>query len=427
MSHNPQIYHGEWWVPAVADRDTRMIAIDPKGMMGFEKKYKGTLTYYGDEDTTLELYHYPSNLHSKHYHQNDVIWGMDANGHIFTLFNVAIREHQMGDFTCTKFVVNLVLIGEHILSGDRANYNKCVIQFPYLRNWAFQNKIEGQDINLNALHTPSILLEAQCEKDVCWRLRQYQPVKRTIHELTITHTTEFEIEATKPQSIKTFLTQIEAFSQFLSIALFCDQNCTSIKFDVGNPWDEKVLLFKKDASARPDLFSLIKFDLLKDKLPSMFKEWYNNFERVAPITSYLIQSLREKNRFEVPDFLIIAQSLDGYFKRFKNKKDGKDHRKYEDGINILLKNFVDVKCVQECHIDPLVLRDTRDKYSHLYPDEEKSKAVEGEDLYWLTEKCKVLLTCCILNMIGMTNEEINLCCEQSPISEIIESLPPESN
>ena len=50
-------------------------------------------------------------------------------------------------------------------------------------------------------------------------------------------------------------------------------------------------------------------------------------------------------------------------------------------------------------------------------------AVDGWDLYWLTEKCKILLTCCILNLLGLTNKEINLCCEKSPIIQIIDSFP----
>ena len=45
------------------------------------------------------------------------------------------------------------------------------------------------------------------------------------------------------------------------------------------------------------------------------------------------------------------------------------------------------------------------------------------DGYWLTEKCKILLTCCILNMIGLSNIEINQCCENSPITEMIKSNP----
>ena len=155
----------------------------------------------------------------------------------------------------------------------------------------------------------------------------------------------------------------------------------------------------------------------------MLITWHENYEKMSPISSYLIRSLQKKNSFDVPDFLIIAQALDGYHKRFVNSKSVINHKKYEDGIKILLKQFKDVDCIQKCRINPQVLTQTRDKYSHLLTDEDKPLAVEGEDLYWLTEKCKILLTCCILNMLGLTNKEINLCCEHSPISQIIDSLP----
>ena len=236
-----------------------------------------------------------------------------------------------------------------------------------------------------------------------------------------------EIEVIKPYSIQLFLRQIEEFSQFLSIALYCDQNPTKIEFTNERNETEGVLLFKKEASVDPQVFSLIKFGILKDKLPAMLKTWHLNFESIAPISSYLINSLKKKNRFEVPDFLIIAEALDGYYKRFMNKKNGKDIRQYEKQIELLLNQFKEVKAIKECNINPKILKDTRHKYSHLYPDEEKSLAVEGEDLYLLTEKCKILLTCCILNMLGLTNKEINLCCDQSPISQILYSLPSEED
>ena len=430
MNTNPQIYHGEWWVPAVADHDTRMIAFHPEQMMGHEKKYTGTLTYYGDANATLELYHVPSNFHSKHYGQNDVMWGMDANGHIFTLFNVMMKEQRMGDFTKTVFVVGLILMGEHVLSMEDTRFKSCEVHFPYLRNWAFHNNITpsnaGTSVSFKTPYTATKLLEAIHDDGAYWRLWQCPSINRTIHDLTIKQTTEFEIEATTELSISSYLKLIEEFAQFLSIALYGDQNPTEVKFKNRESGQECVLLFKKDASVNPTIFTLIKFDLLKEKLPTMLNQWHNNYDKIAPISSYLIDSLQKKNRFDVPDFLIIAQALDGYHKRFVNKKDGRDVRKYEEQIEILLNQFKDVKAIQKCRINSVVLKDTRHKYSHLYPDDEESLAVEGEDLYWLTEKCKILLTCCILNLIGLSNKEIDLCCEcQSPIRQIIDSLPPE--
>ena len=401
--------------------------MQPEGMMGHERKYTGTLIYYGDKDSTLSLYHVPSNFHSKHYHQNDVMWGRDANGHIFTLFNVMMKEQRMGDFTETKFLVGLILVGEHVLYTEDTRFKRCIVQYPYLRNWAFNNQITGKDLNesisFNTSINSTMLLESTCEDGIFWRMWQYPEIERTIHDLRIAQKSELEIEAKTPCSIWTYLRQTEEFSQFLSIALYGDQNPTEIKFENRENGNVCYLLFKKDTSVNPEVSTLIKFERLKEKLPSMLKIWHENFEKMAPISSYLIESLNRKNRFDVPNFLIIAQALDGYHKRFVNKKDGKDHRKYEDGIRILLGQFKEVDCVQKCHIDPIVLKDSRDKYSHLYPDEEESKAVEGEDLYWLTEKCKILLTCCILNMLGLTNSEINLCIEGSPIQNIIDSSP----
>lgn len=425
MSKNPQIFHGEWWVPALLDPDMLSTFLNPKQAMGQETKYKGTLTYYEDRDSTLELFHYPSHFMAKLYQQNDVIWGVDANGHIFTLFNVTMKDQHLGDFTTTKFVVNLILIGEHVLSANDTRFNRCVVQFPYLRNWAFQDQITKKNEDDSVCYSTQLiskkLLDAASDEGVYWSLWQFPTIDKTVHDLTITQTTEFEIEATTPCSFWTYLKQIEEFSQFLSIALFCDQNPTEIVFEKKD--NKSILLFKKEKSENPEITPLIKYKALRDKLPTMLNLWHMNFENVAPISNYLISSLHNKNRFDVPDFLIIAQALDGYHKRFVNKKKGKDHKKYEDGIKILLKQFDDVKCIQACHIDPIVLTQSRDKYSHLLTDEEKPLAVKGEELYWLTEKCKILLTCCILNLLGLSNNEINLCCEQSPISHIIDSLP----
>lgn len=427
MTNNPQIYHGEWWVPAVVNRDTRMTFLQPEGMMGHERKYTGTLTYYGDKDSTLELYHTPSNFHSKHYSQNEVIWGRDANGNIFTLFNVMMTNQYLGDFSSAKFVVAYILIGEHVLTAFDKCFGSCIVQFQYLRNWAFHDNITQSNAGKIASFKSPIfaekLLETMNEDGVWWRLWQGQAIHRSIHDLTITQATTLEVEALDAISIRSFMRHIEEFAQFLSIALYCDQNPTEVRFVNKENKRESIFLFKKDASVDPGVMSLIKFGILKEKLPKMLNIWHKNFEKMAPVSSYLIESLQKKSRFKVPDFLIIAQALDGYHKRFVNKKDGRDIRKYEDQIEILLNQFKDVKAIQECRIKPEVLTDSRNYYSHLFPDEEIKSAVEGDDLYWLTEKCKILLTCCILNMLGLTNKEINLCCENSPISQIIDSLP----
>lgn len=433
MNTNPQTYHGEWWVPALADYNTRMVFFEPEQMMGHEKKYTGTLTYYGDEDSVLELYRVPSSLTSSHYVNNRVMWGKDANGRIFTLFNVVMKEKHGFDISSIEFVVGAILIGGHVLSIDDKFSKKCVVRFPYLNNWLFYETKKylnptfvDNSYKLDATFGRKTLLEVVLEQGLLWKISNDINIAEDVRGISIKKNPLLEIESSEPISLKSVLKQIGEYEQFLSIALYSNQSFENIQLlsvETGKTCD---LLIKRESSFDPLFSSLIKFDLLKEKLPSMILKWHKNFDNIAPISSYLIDSLQKKNSFDVPDFLIIAQALDGYHKRFVNKKDGRDIRKYEEQIEILLNQFKSVKAIKACKIDPVVLKDTRHKYSHLYPDDEKSGAVEGDDLYWLTEKCKILLTCCILNMVGLTNKEINLCFEyQSPIKQIIDSLPPE--
>lgn len=181
-----------------------------------------------------------------------------------------------------------------------------------------------------------------------------------------------------------------------------------------------------EPSTTPYKVPLVKYDRLADKVPLMLFAWHANFEQLSPICNYLIRSLQHNRFFDAPDFLIIAQALDGYYKRFVNKKDGKDIKKYQLQIERLLEQFKGVYMLQECRIDAEELTQSRHKYSHLIPEDDKmvSKAVAGDDLYDLTQKCIVLLTCCILDNIGLTTDEINICFKDSAIQQIVRDLPP---
>lgn len=430
--NNPQIYHGEWWVPAELDHDIRSVYLEPEKMMGHETKYTGTLTYFGDKDSTLELYHVPSKYHYSHYDYNKILWGKDSNGQIFTLFHVSMREKRGMDFSCVTYVVGMILIGEHVLSISEGWTKKCIAYFPYLNNWIFYEtqhlinaNLSENSFLLQAVFNKSTLFEVRIDNGTCLRLCNSHIINNNVEGYRIIRTPCFEIESSTLKSLEYYLKLISELEQFLSIALYSEQSHSEIEFldRNGDIRETCKLLVKQQTSDDPSFSSLIKYVELKDKLPSMLSLWHENFDRIAPISSYLIDSLQRKNRFDVPDFLIIAQALDGYHKRFVNKKDGRDIRQYEQQIDILLKKFKNIEVIKVCGIDSEILKDTRHYYSHLFPDEEKKKAVDINELYWLTEKCKILLTCCILNMIGLTNKEINLCCNNSPISQIVDSFP----
>ena len=415
MTTSPQIFHGEWWVPEeVAHSDIYF----PDGSNGVGKKFTGTLTYYGDGETVLELYHVLSNFPSILYHENEVMWGQDANGTIFSLFCVRKKDHNILDFTISKFSVELILINSHVLHVTDVCFDRCLVQFTYLKNWAFFCKRPNGEI----------LVDSSIDDGVKWVLQNRVVKYENTYDLTISQKTELMIESSKGLSIIDGLKQVKEFTQFLSIALYCEQNPSTIQFiDSKKKFDKKdflvnTLLFEKNVSIDPKDSKLIRFNELYNSIPSMLSIWHKNYEALSPISGYLVASLKKNRYFGAPDFLIIAQALDGYFKRFLGKKIDERIHRYEKQIEILLNRFKNVDVIKKCHIKPEVLKDSRHKYSHLLPDDVPSQAVSGDELYWLTEKSKILLVCCILDLLGLSSEEINLCCNNSPIKELAENF-----
>lgn len=427
MNNSPIIYHAEWWTPAKADPGNSNFMPLPEGT---EMRYTGNLIYDKEKGSKLELYIVPSRFRAKFYEHNYVLWGKDANGNLFTLFNVEMKNWRNGEFSKSEFSVGMILIGEHVLTLDDTRYGQCIVKFPYLKKWAFDDRL-SYDLDKNNISFSltdqdknRTLVSSEVGKGLEWKLNYIYDVYWNDFDATIKQDTYLLIKASEDVSIRNFLNQTIEFSQFLSIALFCEQSPNEVTLVNKKNGRKAKVLFTINESKDPHSEQLIKYDVLSGKLPKILKSWHEQYERVSPIAGYLIRSLNNKNTFDVPDFLIIAQALDGYHKRFVNKKDGKDVRQYEHQMAVLLKKFKSVKAVSDCHIDLEILKDSRHKYSHLYPDEEPTKAVDVDELYWLTEKCKVLLTCCILNMMGLTNKEINLCFNDSPISDIVNLLPP---
>ena len=412
---NPTTYHGVWQVP------------DARGM--FTRQFSGTLTYYGDKPSTLELIHEPNTGSIANNGYYEVLWGQDGGGVSYTLFGATLTREV--SFSKTTYAINYILLGKHVKSLDEACFDTCMVKYPYLNRWALDSRFSGGASQNQTLLSLDLgvrppFLSVEVEKEL--RIMLWGQLTNNInrYEIIAKQATNLNIDAPQNIPLNTYLKTISEFSQFLSIALFAEQHPSEVIFANKGVKINYSLLFNTHSSTEPWVLSLIKFDELKNRVPDILKQWHSNYDRVSPISHYLIRAMNRDNVFDVPDFLTIAQALDGYFKRFVNNKDGKDTKQYKQEIDKLLKRFKGVAVIQKCNIDSEALTQTRHKYSHLIPDEDAkiAKAVEeGEPLFWLTQKCIVLLTCCILDMLGLTTDEINHCCNNSPINQIAISIP----
>lgn len=415
---NQQTYHGLWWIP--------------DGVPRFEATPRmGTITIEKDGSAQLDIYVLQKKTPSfKTYGSYDVIWGDTADGIRVSLFGASsVWNVNKPEMFSSSFTIKRVVLGEHLNNGDEPVFDYCVTQYRYLRNWAYDpsrhpvNLLITTDYRCNNIP----LLNVELENGLRLKIDQHYDVRDSVYEKILIQTAILTFIPNKPTSINHYMELIGKFSQFLSFALFSRQVPYDIMVLNNNDNHYNKVFYKVEESHNPERYSLIPFNALRAKIPSIIQNWYKNYDQLAQICRYLLTTL-QYDEFDEPDFLIIAQALDGFHKRFRNHRNGKDIRKFKDEIDIMLKDFYDVNSVRRCHIDSGVLKDSRDKYTHLTPDEEDTPNVaRGHELFRLTQKAKVLLTCCILDLLGLTHKEIDICFDNSVFKSVIDDIDSEES
>lgn len=430
QTDNPIVYYGKWRIPQYVNF----------AKSDQYQEFMGSLYYYGDKESVLELYVEPPLRSTQIFDQGDTIYGLDVYRRRFSLFYPKLVREGEVDFRKIIFSVRYFLItewNETVGSPDDCLFHYCCVDYPSLRGWAFKNMLNWY-VNLNSHSNviswnvnDGLKYEAEIEEGIKLSiLSNISSVPVGLHDINLTQITRILLSSERKQSIRKFLKLTSEFSRFLSLATFSRQSPSAMRLSRIEGTSSKVwehLMFPVYESEQPPFNTVIKFDEIVAKKPEILIRWHENYEQMSPITKRLVQSVTEqKDDFDAPDFLIIAEALDGYFKRFENNRDDKDTRKYEDQITKLLKKFKGVTELQKCNLDAKILTDSRNKYSHLIPDDDKKgveKAVSGDGLFYLTQQAIILLTCCVLDNLGLTSDEINICFKDSVIEHIVNDIP----
>ena len=392
-------YLGTWWLPKDSTMDV-------------SKRPVGILTIFENGRCELELHN--TNIYSGQLPYIDVLWGQDSRGVNYTLFNLECRHWSY----VVKYVAQYVLQGLLIDSVTSPSFKKCYVAFPYLYEWTGSNMMSvpidyhNKKITIN-YEEENVHIQGELDPGVQYKVADLIGYSTDRINLNAQILTRYQIASDKSLSIGNFIDYIQEFTQFLSLALFSKQYPSALYFLRDNDEYGFRLYVEIPSSHKPSFDALIPIIKLKEEIPSYIKNYHAKYENISILTKRLIESTK-RSEFDASDFTIIAQALEGYYYRFLNK--GK--QKFKE----IIEHFSDIKAVVDCNIDVKELKDSRDLYSHFYEEKAGDKIAKGYNLLILTQKCKVLLTCCILEQIGMTHDKINEVIPNSIIDAIVYNI-----
>lgn len=392
-------YLGTWWLPKDSTMDVR-------------KRPVGILTIYENGKCELELHN--TNIGAGELPYIDVLWGRDSRGVKYSLFNLECRRWSH----IVKYVAQYVLQGMFVESMTSPSFIECNVAYTNLHEWtgltmmSVPNDYHNKKITIN-YGEENVYIQGELETGIQYRVVDWLGYSTEKTSLNAQIFSKYQIVSDKPLSIGRFIDYVQEFTQFLSLALFSKQYPSALYFRLKNEDYSFRLYVEIPTSHQPTFSAVIPLIKLKDNIPSYIKKHHAKYENISILTKRLIESTKI-SEFDASDFTIIAQALEGYYYRFLNV--GK--LKFKEIID----HFSDVKSVVDCNIDAKELKDSRDLYSHFYVEREGDKIAKGYNLLILTQKCKVLLTCCILEQIGMTHKIMNEVLPNSIINTIVYNI-----
>lgn len=413
-------YKGYWYLPS-----------DPDNAIA------GILTYIPSESIKLELIgtFEKSTIGIITFSERksiDIILGITSDAHKISLINC----HPGGgsyNFSCsfpiTKFSIQYCLDGIHIEDFKNKKFCWSNIIIPELTTWCYPAALESVygfsekdkvnkisvSVNTDKVKIPIISVDINnltilnLKKDVHYNGSEYHL------NPTFKQSTFLQIQKRNKSSISDFLSDINLFERFMSLASLSTIKVANISlYDEDNyqELDNKDKIFhpielfyvqrdvEKEKTKEFDF--LISYSQIEDIFPEIIKKWYSDTSEITPIRAHLIQSVKSKTVFDSTDFLIVIQAIDGFCIRFREEQ-----KTLAKKLEIILDEFKDIDKIKQSKIDIKAAVDSRHYYSHFMNKSKRPNTLDGLELYNLTKKLRILLICCLLNFIGIENKRIN--------------------
>jgi hypothetical protein len=410
---NPFIIKGFWFLPG---QDSNRIP--------------GTLFYIPNQEIRLELiggleFKIEDLLKRRFF---EVINGTSNENEKITLLNCSASGsiNFSSSFPLMNYKCNYLIRGKHLYSPLDKSFTSMQINFTNLYNWYpsgrirneifFSDKNKPQKINVTIDQSTYWENITKIDEDYSIKIFGDANIEGSfdLKDFILKQDTLLEIFSnSSKKSIFDFLKMAEIFKQFLTLASLSSVEYIEILYYDNDDYqllksDEKVLNpysiffvqnkndFKKPCNHE---FLFVQKDI-SEMFPEIISKWYGIEQNLAPIRNHLIESVKEKKIFTSLDFLIIVKALEGFHRRFVNSKGVS----LEKRINFLYNYFNEITKIQNPEINIKQVVSSRGYYSHFY--EKDSDVLEGIELFKLTDQLRIILICCVLELIGFNKDLI---------------------
>ncbi len=365
----------------------------------------------------------------------------------------------------TIYSIRYTLIGLHADSINDLRFNIISSEIFNLGEWVGISGFERQKMDFEKLKRHEVTveyklpeqIEFEIDKDtkgLFYFIANHPGLSRYQKTITITQRVEFQVKTEKEKSIEELLEYIFSFQNFLTLALYRSTYPLSItlsgekhKKDYGNGeiHNKTIKLyfssrnFKTNEKPKFGIEMIFDYGRIRNDFPTIIKNWYSKYELFEPAFDLVFEQFYNGNIFTVNTFLNLAQSAETFHARVHNhtripseqykkmkeeilKVVSKDYHtwlndQFNFGNNLNLhtrlteltekySNHILDKILGDKTQFVLKVKNSRNYYTHYSKDSEK-KALKGVELFYLSERLKILLVCSFLIEVGFDRDNLS--------------------
>lgn len=354
--------------------------------------------------------------------QAELIYGVDSSNNRISLVFCRVKTHQRvykAKFSLITYVAQYLLEGIHLKEVNERIFLRGNFNTDKLNRWFLRNNIKNSYTFNSEDEISGFSISFDSEKDRFvynlriddfWQLeiisKSWQQEKDfngiNIHEIYI-----LKISSDKPSSFLDVIEKSEKLLLFFELAFtskvkFVSFYLFDLEPDLGKLGNNSIALYYKQRLGLRDKSPydrpIFNFDLIEGNFNDILTKWMEIDSKLEPILNYLVKSFQNDNYFDPSKFMIIANALEGFHRRFRN--DGQVDLK--DRLELLFEEFENVIDIRKIKLESFRIARNRHYYSHFY-EKDFHYLYDIQELVDVTFDLRKLLYCCILKQIGFND------------------------
>lgn len=367
----------------------------------------------------------------------------------------------------TTYSIKYLLIGLHADSTADLRFNQISSEIFNLGEWVGISGFKRQNINPETLKNHEISIEYKLPEYIEFEIdtnttgrfnfiANHPGLSCYQKTVTINQRVEFQAISASEKSIDELLEYIITFQNFLTLALYKSTYPLSIslsgekhKKDYGNGETYKKTIklyfssrnFKTNEKPKFNFEMIFDYRRIQPDFKNIIKNWYSKYELLEPAFDLVFEQFYNGNGFTVNTFLNLAQSAETFHARVHNhtKIPREEYKKMKEDIlavapfdyhlwlndqfnfgnNLNLhsrlteltekySNQILDKILGDKTQFVMNVKVSRNYYTHYSKDGEK-KALKDGQLFYLSERLKILLVCSFLIEVGFDTINLSTC------------------